>query len=271
MQRALVTFNIVLLLCVGAQCITYNVKNSEANIETPKKSPPKRNPERFKVAVIDTGLDSSMMEESWVCRSGHKDFTGSGLHDRHGHGTHISGLIDQYAKDFIFGPNKNNRYISSVDTEYCQIIIKYYDPIAPGNNNLTNTIKAFRWAIDQGAHIINYSGGGLEPSESERRLVLEALNKGIKVVVAAGNEKSDIDKKPYYPAMYDKRMYVVGNKTREGDVSGQSNYGDSVNTWEEGDSVYSRLPGQSFGLMTGTSQATAIKSGKLVREMLRSK
>lgn len=227
---------------------------------------------RVMIAVIDTGLAPELMDKNWVCPTGHKDFTGGGLKDNHGHGTHISGIVDQYAKNYIFAGNKNFRDIDNVDTEYCQIIIKYYDPKIPNLNNLKNTIASFRWAIDQKVDIINYSGGGTSADDDEKALILEALSKGIKVVAAAGNERSDIDKNKYYPAMYDSRIIVVGNLVNSSrTIATSSNFGKSVNTWELGTSIMSRLPGDSFGYMTGTSQATAIKSGKLVREMLSTK
>jgi subtilisin family serine protease len=226
------------------------------------------------VAVIDTGIDQAMMSNNSLCDSGHKDFTSTGLNDRHGHGTHISGLIDQYAKGYIFSWGKDNWHIDKINVDYCQIIIKYYDPKAQNSDNMRNTIEAFRWAIAQHVDIINYSGGGEVPSTTEKAVILEALNKGIKIVAAAGNEKSDIDKKSshYYPAYYDKRIYIVGNLVEDGKhIAKSSNYGKSVNSWEIGTNVISKIPGHAVGTMTGTSQATAIKTGKLVHEMLTNK
>ncbi len=248
---------------------------------------------KIKVAVIDTGIDESLLKGNSYCPEGHKDFTGVGMVDNHGHGTHISGIVDQYAKDFIFKPGKNFKDIDKLEIAYCQIIIKYYDPKQSYGDNLKQTIKSFKWAIEQNVDIINYSGGGTEYSKEENEVIQEALNKGIKVVAAAGNERSNIDKHKYYPAMYDKRIYVVGNLVTnntelipkksviEGkttnllelkrDIAASSNYGESINTWELGTSILSRLPRASYGYMTGTSQATAIKTGKLVREMLGNK
>lgn len=246
---------------------------TQKEIKKPTNSSPiKRKKKRIMVAVIDTGLDESLMNKDWVCPEGHKDFSGNGLNDTHGHGTHISGLVDQYAKDYIFLKNKKApKDIDNVEADYCQIIIKYYDP--KSSDNLENTIKAFRWAIDQHVDIINYSGGGLEANKAEKAVVQEALDKGIKFVAAAGNERSDIDMHPYYPAMYDKRIFIVANlvspDSRE--VASSSNTGKSINTYEIGTNILSRLPGSTFGYMTGTSQAAAIKSGKLVREMLLAK
>lgn len=269
------------IILLSALVITGCLDRDVASIIDPFQAPPIntliKKPYFFKkkkkvmIAVIDTGLASELMNKSWVCPEGHKDFTGKGLVDNHGHGTHISGIVDQYAKDFIFMKNKKTPSdIDKIEIDYCQIIIKYSDPTAYGGDSLYNTIKSFRWAIDQHVDIINYSGGGTEPNSKEKALIKEALDKGIKVVAAAGNERSDIDLSKYYPAMYDKRIIIVGNlvSLNSRTIASSSNFGKSVNTWEIGTDIFSRLPRGTFGYMTGTSQATAIKSGKLVREIL---
>lgn len=222
------------------------------------------------IAVIDTGIDSKMINHNSLCKSGHKDFTGTGLRDSHGHGTHISGIIDQYAKNYIFSFKESPSKIDSIRANYCQIIIKFYDPQDHSLDHISNITKSFKWAIKQKVDIINISGGGIGYSSEERAVVLEALNKGIKIVAAAGNEGANIDKNKYYPAMYDKRIFVVGNlvNSHSRNIAETSNYGKSVNTWEVGTRVFSRMPNKTFGFMTGTSQATAVKSGKLIREML---
>jgi cell wall-associated protease len=251
------------LLLTSLVLFTYN---AHADIGWAKSIHSKK---QIVVAVIDTGIDPELMKHNSLCEDGHKDFTGTGLADHHGHGTHISGIIDQYAKNHIFTFKKSPNLIDNIKENYCQIIIKYYDPKANSDNNLSNTILSFRWAIDHHVDVINYSGGGATFSKEERLVVFEALNKGIKIVAAAGNERGDIDKHKYYPAMYDKRIYVVGNLVKDtNERAPSSNYGKSVNTWEIGTNVLSRLPSKSFGLMTGTSQATAVKTGKIVREML---
>lgn len=267
MKRLILT-SILAIGCLASADVGVKVSRSQLDL-----------PRIIKVAVIDTGLSKELFDDGSICKTGHKDFTGSGLEDRHGHGTHISGIIDQYAKNFFLMKNGNGADLKKIKIDYCQIIIKYFDPKAVNQDNLKNTVNSLRWAIDQKVDIINYSGGGTEFSKEERDLILEALDKGIKVVAAAGNERSNIDKHKYYPAMYDKRIYIVGNlvkdivnrkptSTRDSDIASSSNWGESVNTWELGTNVLSRLPDQSFGYMTGTSQATAVKSGKLVREMV---
>lgn len=277
--------------CTGSATETLAKIKSVEQIKSTTPYTPKRK-KRIIVAVIDTGLDSSLMNKEWVCPTGHKDFTGTGLQDNHSHGTHVSGLIDQYAKDFIFLKHKDVKPsdIDSISVDYCQIIIKYYDPKYK-SDNLQNTIKAFRWAIDQHVDIINYSGGGVDASEEEKAVVQEALNKGIKFVAAAGNERSNIDEKKYYPAMYDSRIFIVANlvdykvekivkkivdkqgtititETTKRNIASSSNYGLSISDYELGTNLLSRLPSGTYGYMTGTSQATAVKTGKIIKEMM---
>lgn len=239
-----------------------------------------------KVAIIDTGLvynDYSINAK--LCKYGHVDFSPYNIKsdkfgtkmqvptDTHGHGTNIAGLIEREAGN----------------TNYCLIIIKYYDPKAYGNNNLQATIKSFKYANEIGADIINYSGGGLDYSQEEHDAVISFLDRGGKFFAAAGNEDSDIKTHPYYPASYDYRITVVGNamavdqdkyerihemdKTRnlvhvdgyEGVATRHpaSNYGETMIRWEFGSAW-------AFGYaMTGTSQATAIATGKTVKQINR--
>jgi len=244
------------------------------------------------VAVIDTGLDPALMSKPWVCKTGHKDFTGKGLQDNHGHGTHIAGLIEQYAKGTVLDNNATPMQLNEAKADFCILVLKYYDPNASNANNMAGTIKAFQAAIDAKVDIINYSGGGKDPSDTEKAVIQLALSKGIKVVAAAGNDSSDLSSGgTYYPAMYDDRIVAVGNLTQPDSIvevefkvktivnkervlvrhmAMTSNYGAPAKYWELGTERLSRIPG-GFGTMTGTSQACAVKSGKIVREMLSTK
>ncbi|OFZ10913.1 MAG: hypothetical protein A2Z20_03380 [Bdellovibrionales bacterium RBG_16_40_8] len=177
------------------------------------------------------------------------------LSDRHGHGTHIAGIIGAE------GSNKIG--ISGMSPQVSLVIAKYYDPSSPANSNLLNTVRAIRYCIVVGSDIINYSGGGLEPSEKEREAVALAREKGILFVAAAGNEQSNSDVKKYYPADYDlDNIISVTAFDRERNVLPSSNYGEhSVDIAAPGKNIYSTLPGGNYGYMTGTSQATAIVTG----------
>jgi hypothetical protein len=188
------------------------------------------------------------------------------LTDHHGHGTHIAGLVA----------------LEAGSADYCLIILRYYDPKSNESNNLINTVKSIMYANKMGASVINYSGGGLAPSEEERAAVTEFLDRGGLFVAAAGNERSDINIHKYYPAAYDPRIVMVSAHDRGNAVLPTSNYSgtlsqdrkvDSIKPgemkveYELGNNVYSTLPGDQYGYMTGTSQATAIMTGTLVNRM----
>jgi subtilisin family serine protease len=240
----------------------------------------------IRVAVIDTGLDMTWavkkddtrlkdhMDQSApvggtvpikVCEDGLYDFVnGSGdgkvpaekMKDDHGHGTHIAGLIAKFA----------------AGQDYCIVVMKYYDSKGNDMNNLVNTVKAFETAVKLKVDVINYSGGGIAPSIEERTQVLAALDAGIIVVAAAGNERSDINTHRYYPAAYDPRIVVVGSVDRQGKDLPTSNTsknqkGQIQVEKELGNDVFSTLPGGQYGYMTGTSQATAIMSGGIVNRL----
>lgn len=187
-----------------------------------------------RVAIIDTGLSNAYVKNVPLCDKGHKDFSGQGLNDTHGHGTNITGII-----------------VENVNTsDYCLIIIKVYN----FDTHKNYLVSALEYAATLNVDIINLSGGGQGPVEQERLAVEKILNKNILFVVAAGNDSSNLDSYcNYYPACYDKRIIVVGaNKP-------YSNYGTPVHIIGNGDDV------KGFGIiMHGTSQATALHTVKLI-------
>lgn len=235
------------------------------------------------VAVIDTGIDvnhpdikNNLWRNPGECgngkennsidddRNGYVDdchgfnfITNSGkdISDNHGHGTHIAGIIG--------AEGGNNLGISGVAPKVSLMILKYYDPKIEGVDNLKNTIKAIHYARKMKAHIINYSGGGLDFSQEEHEAVRLARNEGILFVAAAGNERSNSDSRPYFPANYNlDNIISVTAINPQGNVLNSSNYGErTVHLGAPGENIYSTLPKGQFGVMTGTSQATAFVSG----------
>jgi hypothetical protein len=199
----------------------------------------------LKVAVIDTGF-SAKNDAVPQCPTGAKDFTGEGLEDHYGHGTNISGLIDKHAK----GSN------------YCQIILKYYTVRASEDNSIKHELLAFRYAIDQKVDFINFSSTGSLYSKEEYALIKEALDKGITVVVPAGNEDINLDKNcKVYPACLDSRLVVVSRNDFDAKIRRNYGYGKIVDFYEDGYMQSALGVAQS-----GTSQATAITTGKLIKQ-----
>lgn len=220
------------------------------------------------VAVVDTGIqgDHAFLKEN-IYVPGKKssstnfgvDFSGSKITntptDQHGHGTHVAGIV------------------KSIFPEVKILALKYYNPKASGQQNLDATIKALQYAVAQNVDVINYSGGGPEASVEELRVLKQAEKKGILVIAAAGNERSNIDDKrfAYYPASYGlSNIITVGAHDDNLNIIPSSNYGkNSVDIAAPGHRIRSAIPGNGAGYMTGTSQATAFVTG--VAALIKSK
>lgn len=258
-------------LIIPSIAVLLFVKSTEAQTVQPKEVVQRDYAKhKLTVAVIDTGIADSLRYSPMICKYGNQDFTGTGLTDHHGHGTHIAGLIDQNVKNKFVSNTAVTPLpssIANIEANYCIVVLKYYDPKFKGDN-MKAMSKAIRRAIDLNVDYINISGGGTDDSKSEKALIEEALNKGITLVFAAGNEHSDTDIHPYYPASYDKRIIVVGNESQHHSRLPSSNWGSNVKYWEVGENAISYGEGNTTAMMTGTSQATAIKTGKLIRERL---
>jgi thermitase len=223
------------------------------------------------VAVIDTGIDPEhpdLKPNLWKAPGSRAtpvygwDFVNRAPNptDPHGHGTHIAGII---------GALSNPKSGTSGVAPKVQIMpIRYYSEIAPGSINLANTIKALHYAIDNGAKIINYSGGGPEYSEEEFQAMKKAEARGVLIVAAAGNEHNNTDREDrrYYPAAYQSKglrnIITVASIDSENKILPSSNWGvRSVDVAAPGEGILSTIPGNRYGKMTGTSQATAFVSG----------
>ncbi|NBX91738.1 MAG: hypothetical protein EBQ85_00730 [Proteobacteria bacterium] len=174
--------------------------------------------------------------------------------DTHGHGSHISGIIAASAA--------NGVGLSGVCPRVRIMALKYYDSSGAGFNNLQNTVKAFHYANKMGAKIINYSGGGSEAAAAERMALEDSRSKGILVVAAAGNDGRSNDLLPYYPASYPlDNIISVASINRQDQLLPSSNFGKIVQVAAPGLSILSTLPGSRYGMMSGTSQATAFVTG----------
>lgn len=209
---------------------------------------------RIPVVVLDTGINFKDNKVTpFLCVNGHKDYTGEGLFDQNGHGTNVAWQI---IKSF----NKQ---------KYCILAVKYYSSTSRlfgYSNNLRGEIKGFEYAIQVNSALVNFSGGGEEYSKLEEIVIKNVLKKGIKVAVASGNNGSNLDFKcNFFPAclkMNNKNFHVVGGLTEQKNKMSYSNYGSVVTDWALGVNVKD----QNDVPLSGTSQATAIVSGILLKE-----
>ena len=217
------------------------------------------------VAVIDTGIDpkhrslsANLWHESKNPIYGWNFVTNTpNPSDVHGHGTHVSGIIGALAD-----PSSG---VSGVAHRVSIMPIKYYSEANPGSVNLQNTVRAINWAVDHGARIINYSGGGPEFSKDEYAAIKKAEAKGVLFVAAAGNEHQNTDQTEnfYYPSAYRlSNILSVAATDIHNNLLPSSNWGKkTVDVSAPGENIFSTLPSGKFGYMTGTSQATAFVTG----------
>jgi subtilisin family serine protease len=257
-----------------------------------KTQPPLELKNPITVAVIDTGADVNHRELKEVLWSnpgemgldqwGHDKATngidddGNGyaddvhgwnfvsnnndLLDSMGHGTHISGIIKEESGKSPLSKNKPTAKL---------MILKYYDPDASDSQNIENTVKAINYAVKMGAQVINYSGGGSLPNRAEMAAIQNANDHKIFVVAAAGNNNKNTDIMGYYPANYRlPNIISVAATDKLGDLMSFSNYGQkSIDLAAPGQHIYSTMPGNKFGFMSGTSQATAFVSGAVALKL----
>lgn len=212
------------------------------------------------VAVVDTGIQFNhpFLKDNLIASKGALNKANYGVDfstkspttaptDSHGHGTHVAGIV------------------KSIFPEVKILALKYYNPKASGQANLESTIKALEYAVDQNVDIINYSGGGPEASTAELAVLKKAEKKGILVIAAAGNERSNIDRKKnaYFPASYGlSNIITVGAHDEGNKLISASNWGaKSVDIAAPGYRIKSAIPNNGAGYMTGTSQATAFVTG----------
>lgn len=230
----------------------------------------------YKIAVIDTGFGSynGLGHDAHLCKFGHKDFTykrapknkddkalevkikaqESSFNtkvpvpiDDHGHGTNIAGIIEEYAQQS--------------GAPFCLVILKYYSSSNTPMDNLKASIEAITYATNLKVDFINYSAGGLDANIREFLAVKAFTDQGGRFIASAGNEHSDLAKLSFFPASYKLPIVVVGNLSRDGNIETTSNRGAGVTRWEIGEDV------KAYGItLTGTSQATAVATGKIIIE-----
>lgn len=236
------------------------------------------------VAVIDTGVDynhSDLAANIWtnpgeIAGNGIDDDGNGWVDDVHGinaytntgdplddngHGTHVSGTIGAVGNNGVgvIGVNWNVKIMG----------LKFLS--AGGGGSIFGAIKAIRYLIDQKVRygldvkVANNSWGGSGYSKALEDSIREANDAGIIFVAAAGNESTNNDVLPSYPANFDVPNVVsVAAIDSEQALAFFSNYGvTNVDIAAPGVSILSTLPSGQYGSLSGTSMATPHVSGAL--------
>ena len=174
------------------------------------------------------------------------------------HGTHVAGIIA--------ASTNNSEGIAGI-CWHCQIMpIQVMDD--EGTGSVNDIYHGIMYAVNNGAKVINLSFGSYDYSATEERAIQAAIDAGIAVIAAVGNDAKNLNKNPMYPAC-DAGVTGVGSINSAGNHSSFSNYGlDCVDIYAPGENILSTLfydPAYSFasfyGYMSGTSMATPIVSG----------
>ncbi len=187
------------------------------------------------VAVIDSGIDPDHPDLRGILID-NRSFTSGSKKDTSGHGTHVAGIIAAV--------NNNRIGVRGVTNSRRIMALKALDPYsAPGY------YRAIRHATDNGAKVINFSlGGGHDPTEET--LIKRALNKGVVVAAAMGNEKLEGNSRSFPAAIAG--VIGVGASTETDGIANFSNTGTHIDLVAPGVNIFSTVPTYPSGLADGT-------------------
>ncbi|MBT2571240.1 S8 family serine peptidase [Planococcus sp. ISL-110] len=163
------------------------------------------------------------------------------------HGTHVAGLIAGSADNGIWGAGVAPR------TKIMPIDV--FDD--GGLGYTSDLIHGIEYAVAANVDIINLSLGSYYYSEALNQSIQQAHKQGIVIVAAAGNDGT---RNSHYPSSL-ANVISVGAVTSNDINSLFSNKGPTIDVTAPGTDIYSSLPNNLFGPLSGTSMAAPIVSG----------
>jgi len=227
------------------------------------------------VAVIDTGVDldhPDLVGNIWVNAD---EIAGDNLdNDKNGYVDDVNGW-NFFDKTNDPQPNLQKLYSTAAvshGTFIAGLIAAVHDngiaikgvapkvkimPLAAldgnGDGESSAVTSAIRYAVKNGADVINLSFGGEEKSASLKEAIEDAYAAGVVIVAAAGNAQNgnvfgtDMTDEPLYPICYDRefsenKIIGVASSGKTSRFSSFSNYGkDCVDIAAPGESIISLL------------------------------
>jgi subtilisin len=226
------------------------------------------------VAVLDTGVDrnhedlkNNVWKNTKEIENNNIDDDGNGYVDdaygwnfdgnnnntldKEGHGTHVSGTI---------AATKNNTGVTGIAYDSQIMSVKVLDD--EGSGSYDSIANGIRYAVNNGAKVINMSLGGGAASKTLESAIEYASGKGVVVVMAAGNSGGS---SPINPASYaNKYGIAVGAVDKDGSLANFSNRAGSnelTYVTAPGVSIYSTLPNNNYASYSGTSMAAPHVAG----------
>lgn len=204
--------------------------------------------EGIKVAVLDTGVDTDHPDLAAALLAT-KDFTGDGIEDANGHGTHTAGVI---------GARLNNFGFVGVAPKCALLIGKVLADNGSGSYQWIT--QGIDWAVEQGANIISMSLGGPSTTTSLHRAIHEALAKNVAIICAAGNDGSISRNGIGYPGRYGSVITIAAHD-RNGNRAGFSSQGGEIDFMSPGTDIWSTYKDGGYASLSGTSMATPFAAG----------
>ena len=181
------------------------------------------------------------------------------------HGTHVAGIIAGLVN------GSENQY--GVASRVAKIMTVRAVP--DGDERDKDVANAVRYAVDNGAKILNMSFG--KTVSPGKNVVWDAFkyaeSKGVLLVKAAGNENENIAEHQYFPTNFKSQadekpfinnMIVVGANTNDADAlkASFSNFDQKmVDVFAPGDKIYSTVPDGKYEYLQGTSMASPVVAG----------
>lgn len=134
-----------------------------------------------RIAIVDTGIDPAHPDfEGRIAAM--TDLTGEGPVDGNGHGTHCAGI----AAGSGAASDGKYRGVAPAATLYSAKVLR-----SDGQGMTSDVMAGVEWAVDQGVQIISLSlgsAGSSDGTDALSELCDAAVEQGIMVCVAAGNE-----------------------------------------------------------------------------------
>lgn len=211
--------------------------------------------EQVVVAVIDTGVDDShpfFQSDNGSNRilPGIRELDNT-PYSNSSHGTHIAGIIVANTPENI----KIQSYNFAL----------YDDNLNAYRGFVSNLIFEIESAVSHNADVINISMGEMISLNTNSYLleqaIEDAIDKNIVVVVAAGNNKKNVD--DYIPAGFESVITVSAVNYLShpwATLIGGTNYGSTVDISAPGVDIYSTVPNNDYAELTGTSMAAPFVS-----------
>lgn len=186
------------------------------------------------------------------------------------HGTHVAGII---------GAVRGNNI--GMDGVAANVRLMSVRAVPDGDERDKDVANAIRYAVDNGATVINMSfGKGFSPNKDVvDEAVKYAEKKDVLLVHAAGNSAQNNDEKMNFPnARFDKKSGFLCKKKKiaknwievgalnyqRGDsyAAPFSNYGaNNVDLFAPGMKIYSTMPNDEYANLQGTSMASPVVAG----------